>query len=326
MKEQLGAQAPIIKPVALIREQEHENATDTELSKEEELEDAIDTELSEEEEWEDAIDAEVSEEEECQDTIGTEMSQGTDAVGSPSVHHRLSSLGLEDNPNPRESPSFPSNVGREASGDAADTLLRAFPGPADSQLANSALLVAPEEEEHHTPLKYEEAVPPASSAPVEAARAAGAENQAPAPHGPIGNGPAQADIAQSMEAEGLDKATRIIQGLDEPSREIWGQEQSKNKVTDDKVKAEGAENLEAGLQSSTTDAPLLLDSADYIRAEIIKRAWLMIQEPVQELEEEWEQERSMDEATAATARAEGPESPPHAVHSPSRYPTSAGHG
>ncbi|XP_053788791.1 uncharacterized protein LOC128782455 [Vidua chalybeata] len=316
MQEQLGAQAPIIKPVALIREQKHENATDAELSEEEEWADAIDTELSEEEEWEDAIDTEVSDKEEWQDTIGTELSQGIDAVGSPPVHHRVSSLGLEDNTELREGPSFPSSVGRETAGEAADKLLRASPAPANAQLADSALLVAPKEEEHHTPLKHGEAEPPASSAPVEAARAAGAENQAPAPHGPTADGPAQVDTAQSMEAEGLDKAVLIVQGLDEPSREMWGQEQSKDKVTGDKATAEGPENLEVGPQSPTTDAPLLLNSADYIRTEIIKRAWLMIQEPVQELEEEWEQERSMDEATAATARAEGPESPPHAPHSP----------
>lgn len=319
MQEQLGAQAPVIKPVGLIREWECENATDAELSEEEEWADAMDAELSEKEEWEDAIDTEMSEEEDWQDAIATELSQGTDALGSPPVHHWVGSLGLEDNADPREGPSYPSSVGREAAGEAADELLRASPAPghpADAQLTDSALLVAPKEEEHHTPLKHEKAEPPASSAPVEAAKVAGAENQAPAPHGHTANGPAQLDTAHSMEAEGLDRSVLVVQELDEPPREIWGREQSKDKVTGNKVTAEGAENLEVGLQRPTTDAALLLDSADYIGTEIIKRAWLMIQEPVQELGEKWEQEGSRDKVRTATARAEGPESPAHASHSP----------
>ncbi|XP_064260565.1 uncharacterized protein LOC135290572 isoform X2 [Passer domesticus] len=317
MQEQLGAQAPIIRAVALIREQERETATDAELSEEEEWADAMDTELSEEEEWENAVDIEMSEEEEWQDATDTELSQGTDAVGSPPVQHWVSSLGLEDNTDPREGPSFSISVDREAAGEAADKLLRASPAPvhpADVQLADFAPLVA--SVGHCTPLKHEKAEPPASSAPMEAARAAGTENEAPAPHGPTADGPAQLDKAESMEAEGLDKSVLVVQELDEPQREMWGQEQSENKVTGHKATAEGAENLEAGLQSPTTDAPLLLDSADYTRTEIVKRAWLMIQEPVQELEEEWEQKGSMDEATTATAKTEGPESLAHTPHSP----------
>ncbi|CAN8219855.1 unnamed protein product [Coccothraustes coccothraustes] len=293
MQEQLGAQVPIIEPVALIREQECENATDAELSEEEEWADAMDTELSEKEEWEDAIDTEMSREEEWQDAIATELSQGTDAIGSPPVHHWVSSLGLEDDTDPREGLSFPNSVGTEGAGEAADKLLRASPAtvhPEDGQLAESAPVVAPEEVEHHTPLKHERAEPPGCT-PVEAARAAGADNQAPAPHGPTADGPAQLDTAQSMQAEGLDKSVLVVQELDELPREMWGQEQSKDKVT-----AEGADSLEVGLQRPTADATLLLDSSDYIRTEIIKRAWLMIQEPVQELEEERKQERSRDMA------------------------------
>ncbi|RMC16579.1 hypothetical protein DUI87_06516 [Hirundo rustica rustica] len=317
--EQLGAQAPVIELVALTREQEHEDVTDAELSKKEEWADATDTELSEEEEWEDAIDTELPEEEEWQDAIDTELSQGTDAVGSPPVHHLVSSLGLEDNTGPRDSPSCPHSVGREAAGKAAGKHLRASPAPvhpADAQLADSAPLLAPEEEEHHTPLKHEEEEPPVFSAPVEEARAAGTEHQAPASHGPTADGPAQLDTAQSMGTEGLDKAVLVVQGLDQLPREMWGQERSKDKVTGHTDTAEVAGNLKVGLHSPTTDALLLLNSADDIRTEIIKRALLMIQGPVQEQEEEWEQERSMDKATAATARAEGPESPAHAPHSP----------
>ncbi|KAL2294179.1 hypothetical protein Nmel_007902 [Mimus melanotis] len=319
--EQLGAQAPIIEPVALTREQECEDATDAELSEEEEWADAIYTELSEDE-WEDAIDTGLSEEEEWQDAIDTGMSQGTDALALPHecwVHYWVSSLGLKDNTGPREGPSCHSSVGREAAGEAADKLLRpslAPVHPADTQLADSALLVAPKEEEHHTPFKHEEAEPPASSAPVEAARAAGAENQAPAPHGSTAHGPAQLDTAQFLGTDDLDEAVLVVQGLDKPPREMWGQEQSKDKVTGATATAEGAENLEAGMHSPTTNTLPLLDSAGYIRTEIVKRAWLMIQEPDQQLEEEWEQERSVDEVTAATARAEGPESPADAPHSP----------
>ncbi|XP_056370136.1 uncharacterized protein LOC130265241 [Oenanthe melanoleuca] len=318
--EPLGAQSPIIEPVALAREQECEDAIHAELSEEEEWADAIYTELSEEEAWEDAIDTELVEEEEWQDAIDTELSQGTDAVASPPaslVHYGVSSLGLEENTGPREGPSCCSSVGREAAGEAADKLLRASPAPvhpADAQLADSALLVALEEEEHHTPFKHEEAEPPASSALVEAARAAGAENQTPAPHGPTAHGLTQLDAAQTMGAEGVDK-TVLVQGLDKPPREMWGQEQSKDKVTG-ATAITGAENLEAGLHNPTTDALLLLDSADYIRTETVKRAWLMIQEPVHQPEEEWQQERSMDDVTAATARAEGLESPADALHSP----------
>ncbi|KAF4793159.1 hypothetical protein TURU_114131 [Turdus rufiventris] len=336
--EQLGAQAPIIKPVALTREQECEDATDAELSEEEEWADAIYTGLSEEEEWEDAIDAGLSEEEEWQDATDTELSRGTDVVASPRacwVCYWVNSSDLEDSKgshaDPREAPSCRSSVGREAPGEAADKLLRASPAPvhpADAQLADSALpALLPKEEEHHTPFKHEEAEPPASSAleppassaPMEAARAAGTENQAPAPHGPTAHGLAQLDTAQTVGAEDLDKAVLVVQGLDKASREMWDQEQSKDKVTRAMATTEGAENLEVGLHSPISNAVLLLDSTDYIRTEPVQRAWLMIQEPVHQPEEERQQEKSMDDVTAATARAEGPESPADAPHSPTVY-------
>lgn len=68
--------------------------------------------------------------------------------------------------------------------------------------------------------------------------------------------------------------------------------------------------------TAPVDTPPLLDMADYIRTDVVKRGWLMIQEPVQQPEEKREEEESGDKVTTARARADGPESPAHAPHSP----------
>lgn len=128
-------------------------------------------------------------------------------------------------------------MGREAAGEAADKLLRASPAPvhpADAQLADSALpALLPKEEEHHTPFKYEEAEPPASSAleppassaPMEAARAAGAENQAPAPHGPTAHGLAQLDTSEYLRCEVVGKAVISDPGTRGEAEGTWNKAQ-----------------------------------------------------------------------------------------------------
>ncbi|RMC11056.1 hypothetical protein DUI87_12248 [Hirundo rustica rustica] len=117
------------------------------------------------------------------------------------------------------------------------------------------------------------------------ARAEEAESPAYVPHSPRADGLVLLDTAQSMPAS-----------------------------------AEGAESPGHTVHSQTADAPLFLDHRDFLQTEGLKRAVLMVQEPLEQPKEVQKQEGSMQEAGAGRDREPG--TCPTQPHSPS--PTSAG--
>ncbi|RMC11047.1 hypothetical protein DUI87_12239 [Hirundo rustica rustica] len=111
------------------------------------------------------------------------------------------------------------------------------------------------------------------------ARAAEAESPAYVPHSPRADGLVLLDTAQSMAAS-----------------------------------AEGTESPGHTVHSQTADAPLFLDHRDFLQTEGLKRAVLMVQEPLKQPKEVQKQEGSMHEAGEGRDREPG--TCPTQPHSP----------
>ncbi|XP_032532638.1 uncharacterized protein LOC116781141 [Chiroxiphia lanceolata] len=149
----------------------------------------------------------------------------------------------------------------------------------------------------------------------------GTENPADAPHSPTDDAPVLLDTDEYNRTKVLGKGVIAIQGTKQQPEELRDLEQSTDEVTRATATAAGAEIrrhiLHTALRNPTDDAPVLLDTAQYIRTEVVRKAVIMTQAPVLQLEEQWKQEGSMDEVMAATATtAEVSESPAYTLNCP----------
>lgn len=88
--------------------------------------------------------------------------------------------------------------------------------------------------------------------------------------------------------------------VQEPEEE-WEQEGSRDKVTTATTTAEGPESPAHAPRSPTADNPPLLDMADCIRTETVKKAHFVVQRPSQEVKKQQDWEQSPYEATARPA-------------------------
>ncbi|XP_027491173.1 uncharacterized protein LOC113943516 [Corapipo altera] len=149
----------------------------------------------------------------------------------------------------------------------------------------------------------------------------GTESPADAPHSPTDNAPVLLDTDEYNRTKVLGKGVIAIQGTKQQPEELRDLEKSTDEVTRATATAAGAEIrrhiLHTAPRNATDDAPVLLDTAQYIRTEVIRKAVIMTQAPVLQLEEQWNQEGSMDEVMAATTTtAEVSESPVYAPNCP----------
>ncbi|XP_039246677.1 uncharacterized protein LOC114000933 isoform X2 [Pipra filicauda] len=147
------------------------------------------------------------------------------------------------------------------------------------------------------------------------------ESPADTPHSPTEDAPVLLDTDEYNRTKVLGKGVIAIQGTKQQPEELRDLEQSTDEVTRATATAAGAEiprHIPHTVpHSPTDDAPVLLDTAQYIRTEVVRKAVIMTQAPVLQLEEQWNREGSMDEVMAATATtAEVTESPVYAPNCP----------
>ncbi|XP_017666563.1 PREDICTED: uncharacterized protein LOC108495402 [Lepidothrix coronata] len=149
----------------------------------------------------------------------------------------------------------------------------------------------------------------------------GTESPPDAPHSPTDDAPVLLDTDEYNRTKVLGKGVIVIQGTNQQPEELRDLEQSTDEVTRATATAAGAKIPRhiphTAPHSPTDDAPVLLDTAQYIRTEVVRKAVIMTQAPVLKLEEQWNREGSMDEVMAATATtAEVTESPAYAPNCP----------
>ncbi|XP_027763080.1 uncharacterized protein LOC114070078 [Empidonax traillii] len=151
---------------------------------------------------------------------------------------------------------------------------------------------------------------------VSLATPAGADNQIPAPQSPTDD--ALLDTAKYIRGEIMRKAIIVSQELSEQTEEQQDLEQSTDEVTKATATTEGTESpADDAPHRPTGDAPVLLDTAQYLRTEVVRKAVIMTQESVLQLEEQWNREGSMGEVmVATTTTAKGAESPAFVPHHP----------
>ncbi|KAJ7397013.1 hypothetical protein BTVI_139525 [Pitangus sulphuratus] len=150
----------------------------------------------------------------------------------------------------------------------------------------------------------------------------GTESPADDQHSPTDDAPILLDTDdQYTRTKVLGKGVTVIQRTSQQPEELRDLEQSTDEVTRATATASGAEVSQhmphIALHRPTGDVSVLLDTAQYIRTEVVRKAVIMTQAPVLKLEEHWNQEGSMGEVMAVTATtAKGAESPAYAPHHP----------
>ncbi|XP_027565334.1 uncharacterized protein LOC113981864 isoform X1 [Neopelma chrysocephalum] len=149
----------------------------------------------------------------------------------------------------------------------------------------------------------------------------GTESPADAPDSPTDDAPVLLDTDEYNRTKVLGKGVIATQGTKQQPEELRDLEQSTDEVTRATATAAGAEMPRhiprTASHGPADDAPVLLDTAQYIRTEVVRKAVIMTQAPVLQLEEQWNREGSMDEVMAATATtAEVAGSPAYTLNCP----------
>ncbi|RMC18185.1 hypothetical protein DUI87_05066 [Hirundo rustica rustica] len=118
------------------------------------------------------------------------------------------------------------------------------------------------------------------------------------------------DTEQYSSSEVLRKATVVIQGL----RQSEEQEHSRDATLAVRARVAGAVSPAHGPHSPTADGLALLDTAPYMRDELLSEAVIVIQGSEEHIEEQGDLKQGIAEGRRVTAPAEGTESPGHTVH------------